>query len=135
MEKLDKKINKIQTGGSLNMIAYQVQISKLACDYVKKKFPEFDNLYVLKRNKQIIKYIMKVIDTIMKDKTLFVDRESVKKLNKTELCIGICKTLLNLTNEEALVVSSDIEFIVEEFYKRKSFFLKLYRKFKNPFNI
>ena len=122
MEKLDKKIEKIKVASSLNEISYQVQISKLAVDYVKKKFPEFDNLSALKNNKQIIKYIMKIINTIMKDKKIFLDRETIRKLDKNEICIGICKILLNLNESETQMVIGDIKFIVEEYYKRQSFF-------------
>lgn len=131
MDKLDKRIEKIKVASSINSISYQVQISKLACDYIKKKFPEFDNLEILKKNKQIIKYIMKIIDTIMADKKLFRDRAVIKTLDKSEICINICKILLNLSNEEVELVLYDIRFIVEEFYKHQSFFLKLYRRLRD----
>lgn len=131
MEKLEEKIDKIKIASSINHISYQVQISKLACDFIKKKFTEFDNLAVLKSNKQIIKYIMKIIDTIMKDKKLFIDRKVIRELDKSEICIGICKILLNLSEAESQSILSDIKFIVEEFYKEQSFFLKLYKKLKN----
>jgi len=133
MEKLDKKIEKIKVASSLNEISYQVQISKLAVDYVKKKFPEFDNLSALKNNKQIIKYIMKIINTIMKDKKIFLDRETIRKLDKSEICIGICKILLNLNESETQMVIGDIKFIVEEYYKRQNFFLKQYKRLKRWF--
>lgn len=131
MEKLDKQIQKIKVASSLNEVSYQVQISKLACDYVKKKFPEFNDLSALKTNKQIIKYIMKIINTIMKDKKIFADRQTIKKLDKSEICIGICKILLNLNESEIQMVMGDIKFIVEEYYKRQSFFLKLYKRLKS----
>lgn len=131
MEKLDKKIEKIKVASSINEVSYQVQISKLACEYVKKKFPEFDSLQVLKSNKQIIKYIMKIIDTIMKDKSLFTDRKVIKKIDKTEVCLNICKMLLNLSEQETLNVVADIKFIVEEFYKKRNFFLRLVKYVRN----
>jgi hypothetical protein len=133
MEKLEKKIEKIKVASSINKITYQVQISKIACESIKKKFPEFDNLSLLKSNKQIIKNIMKIIDIIMKDKKLFIDRKAIKELDKSEICIGVCKIMLNLNESEAQAVLSDIKFIIEEFYKQQSFFLKSYKKLKNLF--
>lgn len=121
MEKLEKKIEKIKVASSINEVFYQVQISQLACEYAKKKFPNFD-LELFKSDKQIIKTIMKIIDTIMKDKKLFSDRQVVKKLDKSEICIGVCKVLLNVNESEAKSVLSDIKFIVQECYKKEVFF-------------
>jgi hypothetical protein len=125
MEKLDKKISKIKVASSINEVSYSVQISKMACDYIKKEFPEFDNLELLKSNKQIIKYIMKIIDTIMKDKKLFVDRGVIKKIDKSEICIQVCKIILNIQPHEEALIIADIKFIEEEFYKTKPSFLRL----------
>jgi hypothetical protein len=133
MEKLDKKIDKIKIASSLNEISYAVLASKLAVTYIKKKFPHFENLESLKKNKQIIKGIMKIIDTILKDKAVFTDREAVKKLDKVQICINICKIILVLTPEEEEIALEDIKFIVEEFYKKKSFFLSLFKRLRRLF--
>jgi hypothetical protein len=135
MERLDKKIDKLKVASSLNEVSYELQISKLACDYVRKKFPEFQSLEVLKSNKQIIKYIMKIIDTIMQDKRLFTDRKVIKKIDKTNVCLHICKVLLNLSEQETENVVSDIKFIVEEFYKRRNFFLQIVKYVKDLFDL
>lgn len=135
MEKLDKKIDKIKIASSLNEISYSVMASKLAVSYITKKFPYFDNLESLKKNKQIIKGIMKIIDTILKDKKLFPDRVAVKKLDKVQICVNICKIILVLTADEEERVLEDIMFIIEEFYKQKPFFLSLLKGAKRLFGI
>lgn len=125
LDKLDKKIDKIKIASSLNEMSYAVLCSKLAVEYIKRKFPYFDNLETLKKNKQIIKGVMKIIDTILKDKKTFPDRAAVKKLDKVQICVNICKIILVLNEEEEQRVLEDIQFIIEEFYKTKPFFLSL----------
>ena len=124
--KLDKKIDKIKIASSLNEISYAVMVAQLAVQYIKKKFPYFDNLEALKKNKQIIKGIMKIIDVILKDKKVFPDRVAVKKLDKVQICVNICKVILALTAEEEERVLEDIKFIIEEFYKARPFFCRYY---------
>lgn len=126
MEKLEKKLNKVKPKGTLANISYQLLISKLVCDKIKNDFVGIDSLEKLKKNKHIIKYIIKIIDLVLEDKSVFPDRKIVKEINKSDICVNVCKILLNLEgSEKEEQAIDDIEFIVGELYKHRGFFLKM----------
>lgn len=127
MEKLEKKLNKVKPKGQLANVSYQLLISKLVCDKVRNDFVGIDTLESLKKNKHIIKYVIKLIDIVIEDKSIFPERKVVKEINKSQICVNVCKVLLNLDSDEDSVIE-DIEFIVSELYKNRGFFLSIIRQ-------
>ena len=124
---MSKALDKIKPKGQLCLVSYELSISKLILDKVKNDFHGIDSLEHLKKNKHIIKYIMKLIDVALDDKSLFSDRSVVKQLDKNQICVNVCKLLLNLKAEDEENIISDIEFIVDEIMKKKGFLVKLYK--------
>jgi hypothetical protein len=122
-----KALEKIKPKGHLCLVSYELSISKMILEKVQNDFTGIESLEHLKKNKHIIKYIMKLIDVALNDRKIFTDRSVIKQLDKSRICVNVCKLLLNLKPQDEESILSDIEFIVDEIMKKKGFLKKVLR--------